>query len=149
MSEERTPPIYPGLARRPDEGGLGGGLDASSPYGRGVPHVAGGRFPEPYDIKALSKTSITLTRCYDLRGPVLLYQSGDLTIALTGTDVYVCAKINTDSGEAVLSLTPDLTDPSDDSVFVNIPKYRLLRATTDDMWNVACDLRKMGLVLRI
>ena len=102
--------------------------------------------PAPWDIAELTASSIKLTRCHFMRGPVTVWGAADLTCALTGSgDVTVAAKINTEDHSVTLVAggTGTAWDASvnESSKYYLLPRYVLNRAAETDGWSVKVDCR--------
>lgn len=124
---------------------------AERPAGGGVRTVSAGQAATEFDIKALTKTTLTLTRCWFLLNMLTKLPEDDLTAALTGTELYVAAKINEVTGEVAIDVNADagavfdLTVPTD-SRFYRKPLYKLKRPNADADWAVAWDYRRLPVI---
>lgn len=102
--------------------------------------------PSPFDILVLTLDSIQVTRCWYMRGPLTKLTKNKPVAALSGTDVYVAAQIDTVADSVTLvvhadiSAAFDITLPSD-SQYVKIPLYHLTRTDIASAWTVAADYR--------
>jgi len=101
--------------------------------------------PRPFAL-TLDGNTASVRWCWYMRGPVWVEREEEPTFELSGTDVVLCAKINTETGEVTLDDTPDAAVP-DTSEFFRAPLYKLERAASDDAWRVAVDLRPGCLVM--
>lgn len=101
--------------------------------------------PRAFDIKDLTTTSITVYRCWYMRGTVTNLRAEEPTVALTGTTIIVSAKIKHDTGEVTLEAgaAPYDTASDDTAEYVRMPLYKLARGGTGELWYIEEDYRSM------
>lgn len=128
---------------------IGGVQPAST--GSSVPlvrHMSESSISKAFDISELTKTQLTVTRCWYYRSGLTKRTAYTPTVALSGTERYIAAQINTLTGEVTLvadaseTAAFDVTIPTD-SQNVKYPLYKLTRAVDTDDWTVEEDYRAM------
>ena len=108
----------------------------------------GSAVPEPWDIAELTASSIKLTRCHFMRGPVTVWGAADLSCELSGSgDVTVAAKIDTEDHAVTLvaggSGTAWDASVNESSKYYLLPRYVLNRAGETGGWSVILDCRNL------
>ena len=111
-------------------------------------HSAPASLPRCWDIAELTASSIKLTRCHFMRGPVTVWGAADLSCSLSGSgDVTVAAKIDTEDNSMTLVTgvagTAWDTTADEASKYYLLPRYVLTRARAGDAWGIALDCRDL------
>lgn len=111
-------------------------------------HSAPASLPRCWDIAELTASSIKLTRCHFMRGPVTAWTEDDLSCALSGSgDVTVAAKIDTEDHAVTLvaggSGTAWDASVNESSKYYLLPRYVLNRSGESGGWSVALDCRDL------
>lgn len=127
------PPLA--LDRTPDGSSLRLRMPAASAT---VPRAA-------FDIKDLTTTSITVTRCWYMRQSVAVFSADEPSATLSGTEIIVSAKINKATGAVTLEAgeAPYDTVPNKTAEYLRRPLYHLMRADASAGWVVYDDFRSM------
>jgi hypothetical protein len=99
----------------------------------------GDGIPRPFDISSIDASSVTVTRCWYSLNLVWITREEEPSLELSGVLCTLCAKINTQTGEVALSVTPLSAMPTDE--YAHVPIYVLSRATESEAWRVTADVR--------